>query len=404
MVLSVSTTQTTLWDQITYDGDPSEFAWVLPIRGLVEVGVSSDALFQVLEQTTSVDIFSPALNCNTGGCNAAAGGDGSFGTGSTAGQGGVTVIAEEVVGPYETVQLEATDPTALQVWLDGHGYNIPADVQPVIDEYVTEGFGFLALRLVPGQGIDSMKPVRVTTPGASPELPLRMVAAGTGATTPITLWVIGEGRYAPQNFPAFSIFDTELVWNWDTQSSNYADLRQQGFDQTSGGGFLIEAGEPAGSWIFDQLLDSAQFTPDESGYADANGENALVNAQADLDTLLAGIDPSAMWVSRMSAELARAALSTDLTLGAPLDQSVVTRQFFIQNEVGTRPACPPPVTCGDDGSVDGGSYGEDTGGGGVLGEDSGCGIARGSAAPTIAVIGLVLAGLAIAGRKRKGAR
>jgi hypothetical protein len=32
MALSISTTQTVLWDQIRYSGDPAEFAWVLPVR------------------------------------------------------------------------------------------------------------------------------------------------------------------------------------------------------------------------------------------------------------------------------------------------------------------------------------------------------------------------------------
>ena len=116
--------------------------------------------------------------------------------------GGVTIIAEAVVGPFKTVQLAANDPLALKNWFMENSYNIPADVQPVIDAYLAEGFGFLALKLVPGQGVDSMRPVRVTAPGASPSLPLRMVAAGTGTTTPIELWVFGEGRYEPSNFPS----------------------------------------------------------------------------------------------------------------------------------------------------------------------------------------------------------
>ena len=52
MILSVSKAQTTLYDQIRYQGDPGSFAWVLPIAGTVEVGLSSDALFGVLDQQT----------------------------------------------------------------------------------------------------------------------------------------------------------------------------------------------------------------------------------------------------------------------------------------------------------------------------------------------------------------
>src|SRR5262245_18688217 len=45
MVLSVSPTETTLWDQIEYSGNPTEFAWVLPTKGLVDIGLSSDVMF-----------------------------------------------------------------------------------------------------------------------------------------------------------------------------------------------------------------------------------------------------------------------------------------------------------------------------------------------------------------------
>ena len=62
MILSVSNDQTTLYDQIQYSGNPEEFAWVLPIRGQVDIGLSSDALFSLLEQQTAVTINSDDVN------------------------------------------------------------------------------------------------------------------------------------------------------------------------------------------------------------------------------------------------------------------------------------------------------------------------------------------------------
>src|SRR5262245_52998088 len=35
MILSISQQETTLWDQIEYTGEPTSFAWVLPIKGIV---------------------------------------------------------------------------------------------------------------------------------------------------------------------------------------------------------------------------------------------------------------------------------------------------------------------------------------------------------------------------------
>src|SRR5580698_10181218 len=46
MLLSASTAQSNLYDQIRYAGSPSSFAWVLPIHGTVDVGLSADVLFE----------------------------------------------------------------------------------------------------------------------------------------------------------------------------------------------------------------------------------------------------------------------------------------------------------------------------------------------------------------------
>ena len=92
-------------------------------------------------------------------------------------------------------------PEALGEWLRANGYELPASIQPTIDEYTNAGFDFIALRMKPGAGVRQMKPVRVVSPGASPVLPLRMVASGTGAEVAITLFVIGEGRWETKNFP-----------------------------------------------------------------------------------------------------------------------------------------------------------------------------------------------------------
>ncbi len=345
MILSVSKDQTTLWDQITYDGAPESFAWVLPIKGTVDVGLSSDAMFSALEQATSVTINSPSINCLPPGCAGppnAGGGDASGSGGS--GGGGVVVIAEEVVGPYATVQLSSQDPNALKNWLTTNGYNLPVDIAPVVDAYVAEGFNFLALKLVPGKGINSMRPVRITSPGATPVLPLRMVAAGTGQTTPITLYVMGEGRYEAANFANFVIKENELTWDWDAQSSDYADVKQAAFAASNGKSWQTEAAEPFSKyWFQDNLRWVAEFDTANSGYGlDPMGPTALDECNADLDTLFSTIPDATLWVTRLHGELSRAALGVDLSLQASADQTQVARWLQVTNAVGTPPACPPP--------------------------------------------------------------
>jgi hypothetical protein len=399
MILSLSNDATTLWDQIEYSGAPESFAWVLPIQGQVDVGLSSDALFGQLEAATAVQIFSPSINCQPPpGCFQSSGAF-SATNASSSGSGGVTVIAQETVGPYETVQLQSADPQALQLWLESHGFEIPPDVLPVVSDYVTEGFDFLAMKLVPGAAVSSMQPVRVTSMGAGLALPLRMVAAGTGATTPITLWIAGEGRYEPTNFPSFTIDPAQLVWSWDTQSSNYTQLKQLGIDASNGEGWLIEAAQPRSpDSIGGNLLYLAEYDPAASGYS-ADSSEAIALCTEDLAALYGGLDPQSFWLTRMHAQLPREALSTDLLIGASMTQEEVSPWFYVTTTVGDPPDCPPPPPeCDPNGGSggDGGSDGSGASGGG--GSGSGCAVGG----PDVRLgAGLAALALAAAWRKRR---
>lgn len=383
MILSVSPAETTLWDQFQYAGEPTSFAWVLPVKGTVEIGLSSDALFEQLIQSTVVQVAPPPLNCpfppNCYYGNG--GGGGGLAFGDAGGPPPVSVVAQEVVGPYETVVLHSTDPAALTDWLATHGYVIPADFAPVIDAYIADGFDFLALKLVPGADVKSMKPVRVTTPGAGATLPLRMVGAGVGATTPITLWVFGEGRYQPANFPWFVITEDQLTWDFAQSASNYKALRQAGFDATQGRGWLMETASPFSPWVLTGPLQSlAQYDPVGSGYADDMGMGAPEALSADVDKLWGKIDMTHLWVSRMYAELPRAALAQDLTIGAAPSQAVISPNLTAAHGLNPPPCpeyppCPGTGGAGGSGAGGAGGSGGDTGtvrdGGGCAVEDSG---------------------------------
>src|SRR6185436_73364 len=107
-------THTVLWDQIKYQGEPGEFAWVLPVKAGAEVQISHDAWFEMLEAATAAQIVSPPLNCtfpSSGGgsgcgigCGASAESANYFGGGGgTTTVPPVTVTHEGTVGPYETV-------------------------------------------------------------------------------------------------------------------------------------------------------------------------------------------------------------------------------------------------------------------------------------------------------------
>lgn len=390
MVLSVSPQQTILWDQIQYTGAPAEFAWVLPVKPGARVEIGSDAFFDVLDAATQPSVRPPRLTCGVlppGDCSiGSVGATSSFGC---AAEEAIDVPQETIIpadpvhvvsrgsaGPYETVVLHADEPDALPKWLTKHGYSIPVDIAPLIETYVAEGFDFAALRLLPSAGVQQMRPVRVVMQGAVTSLPLRMVAAGTGARTAVTLFVISEGRYAPQNFAEATMPWSLLRWDYGDGSSNFSTLRADalkngkeflvtyamkdplfgavldptaGFHvryQTTEGwtydriaeAYVRQAfinGETSSLDCIDDLADLAGDTRrvmnpncDADGGCDPIDPSAFIDARAldcdapigsdvpldDLSQALVGLHPRDVWLTRMEANLARESLASDLTI------------------------------------------------------------------------------------------
>jgi hypothetical protein len=259
---------------------------------------------------------------------------------------GVTVTSQQVVGPYATVQLHpnsTSDTAALTSWLTVNGYNIPSNIGSVIAAYVKEGFDFLALRLVPGQGVQAMRPVSVTSPGAGLALPLRMVAAGTGATVGITLWVVASGRYEPQNFQRFVISPADLVWDWSTSSSNYVTLRTQKEADLGNASWQIESSLDVLPYNVENVVlqdpaatEYASPSPD-AGAAGASvpdgGALTPVEARAqDLLTLFP-TGGASVRITRMRADLSQTALANDLVLQASGDQTALSNNYQVAKSI-----------------------------------------------------------------------
>ena len=377
MIYSISKDQTTLFDEIRYTGEPSSFAWVLPIKGTVTVGLSADVMFKTMETLTATTVNQPPTNCPPPpSCNQnnfpTAGFSGAAADAGASGPGSVQVLSQAQVGPYETVQLKSSDGSALTNWLLSHGYDVPAADAPVIAAYVADGFDFLALKLVPGKGVKAMQPVRVTSKGASISLPLHMVAVGTGPTTGITIWVVADGRWEPSNFPTFTITDSELVWDWTTDSSNYETLRLSKESTFGGKGWQIESSLEQSQYAFRNYITSAvqfgtagpgNYTPPASagasdggtadaGPADPDASDGLVKvANDDIDILFAGIRGGNARITRMRSDVVHSALSNDMYLSASADQSEMTNQHTPKGELG-EPQCPVyNSTCQQTGTV-----------------------------------------------------
>ena len=84
----------------------------------------------------------------------------------------VRVIKQEAVGMYEVAVLEAGSAAALKRWMDEHGYRYPDGMDKVCDEYVEQGWCFVAVKTKVGQkkGVDptpGQRRVQSELPGGS---------------------------------------------------------------------------------------------------------------------------------------------------------------------------------------------------------------------------------------------
>jgi len=310
MAFAVSPRRTILWDQFQYTGSPKEFGWVLPIRGKVDVGVSSDQLFQRLDNATAVQVVGPPTpSCprlNRGFASAAS--DEAAGASFDA---GVNVWDQKTVGPYEATQLSATDGNALRTWLRDHGYVLPAAVESVIDDYIKEGFGFIVIKLVPDADVTRMVPIRIAFDGANPMLPLRMIAAGTGAKVGLQLYVLGEGRWETKNFPTAEIKTDDLVWDYAAMGSNYNQVFIDTLAKNAGRTWVSESSDDVGrDTLFSGLPGGT--TVDDAG----STVFAKDTDTTDIDRAFPG--RTNLVVTRLFAELPQSALGQDLELQASL--------------------------------------------------------------------------------------
>jgi uncharacterized protein (TIGR03382 family) len=413
MILSISDQQTTLYDQIEYHGSPSSFAWVLPIKGTVTVGLSADILFDTLDSLTATQVVEPTPDCpaapvcGNSGFEAPTAGAAADDAGA---RGGVTVTAQAQVGPYETVQLHSTDGSALTNWLASNGFSVPSGAAPILAAYVALQFDFLAMKLIPGQGVEAMQPVRVTSTGSSPTMPMRMVSIGTGATTGITLWVVADARWEPQNAPFFTITDSELVWDWTTNSSNYDSLRLSKEAALGGKGWQVESSlELDQASITNQVEQNVEFGGPQlqGGYGTATGDGGLPPAQQDLGALLSGIGGgNNVRITRMRGDISNAALAgSDLTLQTSADQSQMSNLYNPAKQSG-EPLCPVyNDSCSVVGSAPLNQMGVSASGGSAAG--SGCNAAPakpGSSAALASLAGLLGFVVVQARRRRRSGR
>jgi uncharacterized protein (TIGR03382 family) len=226
--------------QITYQGQDDDFAWVVPVPAEPELFVSNDALFTQIANAT-VPTFT-LIGDQKGG--------GSFGCAvdnqlqlapradSDDAGGGVSVVSEGTVGPYDTVVLQADDSATLLTWLQDQGYNLPDDVATVLEPYTATGQYFVALKLSADKDTGDLAPLGMRYPATAASIPIQLTSIATVPDLPIEAFVLGPSRAVPDNYLHVQI--NEAAIDWYTAGSNYRAVVARAADEAGGQAFVTD--------------------------------------------------------------------------------------------------------------------------------------------------------------------
>ncbi|UJR78822.1 DUF2330 domain-containing protein [Sandaracinus amylolyticus] len=332
MAIALGTTQTTLWDQIAYEGDPADFVWVLPIAGTSTVEIAENAFFESLVAHTTITLVAPPpprVSCDDP-C-----GDSFFASSDAApgrelgGDGSVTVHHEGVVGPYATATIGSEDPDALVTWLRDNRYQVPDAMLPTITHYVDLGMNFVVLRLSPSANVQRMVPVRVTVPGLSTTFPLRMVAAGVEVSVELELFVFAESRIEAANFGNAEVDRAAVSFDWATLTFDY-DARYED---------ALFAGEGVGTnWV----TEYATIAPTSIGTYQSFPPDGSATTSAAADWAVVTRSVSEPYLTRMRTRLPVSELGVDLQLRMSDREDLAETRVMVTRERNRadEPECP----------------------------------------------------------------
>ncbi len=258
--------QVTMHVEITYAGEPTDFAWMLPLPTLPEdelgnplpleeiLRTSIPRLFDILQSNTN-PVFTVNNTFEDFGCNQSD--PSSFGgtwdswdsneaadTGSTdmGGPPPVAVLQEAEIGPFQAQLISATDSQALFEWLGENGYIQDENALPILDSYVVGEYLFLGIRLQSGKETGDIRPIELNLGDTDACVPLRLTAIAATPDMPIMVWVLGEHRAVPKNFLHAEVNPQALQW---PQVPNYADTISEAVDTAAGRAFITEYASPA---------------------------------------------------------------------------------------------------------------------------------------------------------------
>jgi MYXO-CTERM domain-containing protein len=244
--------------EILYQGPAERFAWILPVSGTPDVGVSTNALLNRLQQATNptyqIQRTWPNDTCNADFDSVGSGGSAMNGgpaqpPSANEGGGSVSVLASGNAGPYdyEVISVAAApgaDPAQEAIdWLTENGYDTGATGPDLLRDYLENGMNLLAVRLNKQASVGSIRPIKIAYDADESMIPIRPTAVAANADMGVLVWVLGSSRAVPFTYKALEL--NEALIDWFNPQQSYNDVVIAAANETlDGQGFVTEYARP----------------------------------------------------------------------------------------------------------------------------------------------------------------
>ena len=279
--------------QIAYQGADDAFAWLLPVATVPQNREVFPSLALSSFDGQSSPVFQPPPECQRiayasagGGPNLNSGADNADSSAH-----GVTVFVMETVGPYDVAVIQSDSSDETFQWLLSNGYRLSSVMKPYIELYTQQKMLFLAIKLTANATTKDIKPFKMTLPGTTPSIPLRLTAIAAEPEMGVVVWILGQHRYEPANADELVIPKEELRWRGYgfPVETNWTQLVAKHVDALGGRGWAVEQAGST-SALLQSVSNTSINTQDQH------------TAQQALLKLLAGRPYMTRLYSRVSAE------------------------------------------------------------------------------------------------------
>jgi hypothetical protein len=228
-----------------YEGDPKQFALVVPVpvvlkRGQIHVGDSS--------LVASLDAWSAPRLVEYNDPDPCPSGPAAYGVTSDAltapmfarletrssATRQVRIEARYEVDEYDVLILSADDSGALLTWLGAHGYRVPMQAGKVVDSYLKQGMKFFVakvdLRRRAARGLTQLRPLQIAYDSPRFMLPVRLGMANASGPQELFVYAVTrQGRVEPVNYR--SLKAPESVEVPEFVKGDFASVWRAAFDQ-----------------------------------------------------------------------------------------------------------------------------------------------------------------------------